>query len=154
MQFSIIHIVASLLAISQASPVQTSPLQTSPLQKRKSVNDCGDSTFINQSSGGSPNIGDCQGIAKNIAGGGTWTVGAGGEQHQLVQLGTCAFGARGAGSTANAAYIGNQDIIDLINSSIQKFSWNGKVGAKGVMNCQSLKGTFESVDMEWGLYHT
>ncbi|KAF2798688.1 hypothetical protein K505DRAFT_357263 [Melanomma pulvis-pyrius CBS 109.77] len=138
--------MASLLALTQATP-------TGPLQARKSVNDCGDSTFVNKSSGGSPLIADCQQIARNIAGGGTWTVGAGGEQHQLVQYGTCAFGAAGAGSSANAAYIGNQDIIDLINTSIQKFAWFDKVGAEGKMGCQSLTGLVGGVDMKWGLYH-
>lgn len=54
----------------------------------------------------------------------------------------------------NAAHIGNQDIIDLINSSIEKFQWEGKVGAAGVMGCQSLTGLVGGVDMRWGIYHT
>ncbi|KAF5668773.1 RF2-like protein [Fusarium denticulatum] len=141
-----------MAAFAAASPITES--STSTLTKRKSVNDCGDSTFENHSSGGSPLLADCQRIARNIAGGGTWTVGAGGEHHQLVQYGTCAFGAQGAGSNMNAAYIGNQDIIDLINSSIEKFQWEGKVGAAGVMGCQSLTGLVGSVNMRWGIYHT
>lgn len=32
-----------------------------------SIDDCGDSTFINQSSGGSPKVTDCQKLAENIA---------------------------------------------------------------------------------------
>ncbi|KAF9769179.1 hypothetical protein IL306_013420 [Fusarium sp. DS 682] len=119
----------------------------------KSVNDCGDSTFENHSSAGSPLVKDCQQIARNIAGGGTWTVGAGGEHHQLLQYGTCAFGAQGAEGNMNAAYIGNQDIIDLINTSIDKFKWKGKVGAAGVMGCQSLQGLVGGVKMRWGIYH-
>jgi hypothetical protein len=91
-------------------------------------------------------------LTTRITGGGTWTVGLGGEHHQLVQYGTCAFGINGD-SSANAAYIGNQDIIDLINSSIQKFSWEGKVGAKGHMSCQSLQGLVGGGSLTWGLYH-
>jgi hypothetical protein len=165
MQLQILSVFATLLAATQAAPAASS------LEARKSVNDCSDSTFINQSSGGSPTIGDCQTIARNIAGklsfshevpkhsdsldigGGTWTVGLGGEHHQLVQAGTCAFGINGD-SSANAAYIGNQDIIDLINTSIQRFSWEGKVGAKGHMSCQSLQGLIGGGSLTWGLYHT
>ncbi|KAF4340075.1 hypothetical protein FBEOM_6010 [Fusarium beomiforme] len=140
-----------MVAFAAASPV-SEPAHA--LSKRKSVNDCGDSTFENHSSGGSPLVSDCQQIARNIAGGGTWTVGAGGEHHQLVQYGSCAFGAQGAGSNMNAAHIGNQDIIDVINDSIRRFQWEGKVGAAGEMGCQSLTGLVGGVTMRWGIYHT
>ncbi|KAF9776746.1 hypothetical protein IL306_005037 [Fusarium sp. DS 682] len=140
-----------MAAFAAASPIsESAPL----LSKRKSVSDCGDSTFENHSSGGSPQVSDCQQIARNIAGGGTWTVGAGGEHHQLVQYGTCAFGAQGAGSSMNAAHIGNQDIIDLINDSIARFQWEGKVGAAGEMSCESITGLFDGAKMRWGIYHT
>jgi hypothetical protein len=58
---------------------------------RESVNDCGDSSFTNQSSPGSPLVDDCMTITTNIADGGLWTVIAPGSR-QLVQYGTCAFG--------------------------------------------------------------
>ncbi|KAH7129015.1 putative necrosis-inducing factor-domain-containing protein [Dactylonectria macrodidyma] len=146
--------ITTFLAMSQAAALPKTPQDAkSALEARASINDCGDSTFINQSSGGSPTVNDCRQIAYNIRNGGTWTVGAGGEHHQLVQYGTCAFGAQGDGSI-NAAYIGNQDIIDLINSSIDKFQWNGLVGAKGSMGCQSLKGLVGGATMNWGIYHT
>jgi hypothetical protein len=48
--------------MTQAAPA------SSNLEARKSVNDCGDSTFENQSSSGSPLIADCQQITRNIAG--------------------------------------------------------------------------------------
>ncbi|CDM27563.1 unnamed protein product [Penicillium roqueforti FM164] len=95
---------------------------------RNSMNNCGPSTFINQSSGGSPRFG---------------------VQHQLVQYGTCAFGVT---SGSSGARIGNQDIIDLINSSIARFEWNGLVGAKGSISCQQ-EATANLIDMQWGLYH-
>ncbi|KAF1935723.1 hypothetical protein EJ02DRAFT_415327 [Clathrospora elynae] len=144
MQYHLLPIIAAFLAVTQASPVAFN------LVARKSVNDCGDSTFINQSSDGSPLISDCQQIASNIAGGGTWTVADG--QHQLVQFGTCAFGVQPYDGL-NFAYIGNQDIIDLINESIRRFSYNGKVGSKGEMGCQSGQGLVGGVDVNWGLYH-
>lgn len=81
-----------------------------------SINDCGDSTFVDESSGGSPLIADCQQIAANIAGGGTWVTNAEGVQRELVSYGTCAFGVTGVGELTYD--VGNQDIIDLINSSI------------------------------------
>lgn len=85
-----------------------------------SVNDCGDSSFINQSIGGSPLVSDYQQITRNIAGTRTWQVAAG-AQRELVQYSTCALGAQ-LSNTANIAYVGNHDIIDLINTSIDKFS--------------------------------
>lgn len=90
----------------------THALPTEGLEKRNSVNDCGDSTFVNKSSGGSPLVADCQVITRNIAGGGTWHPGAGGYWVQLVQYGTCAFGVQGE-SEAAVANVGNQDIIDV-----------------------------------------
>lgn len=112
-----------------------------------SINDCGDSSFENQTSGASPTVADCLKIAENIAGGGTWTT-WGNPQRQLVQYGSCAFGVQTNEGTWYK--VGNQDIIDLIHSSIEKFQWNGLVGAKGSMNCQSLDDSW--VGVEWGLY--
>ncbi|KAF7967881.1 hypothetical protein HWV62_32820 [Athelia sp. TMB] len=102
-----------------------------------SNNDCGDSSFVGETSGGSPLISDCQIIQKNIAGGGTWTTSAG-AQRQLVQFGTCAFGITVISD--GAAIVGNQDIIDLINSSIQLFGSGRRVAAKGAMPCNALFG--------------
>ncbi|KAJ5900892.1 putative necrosis-inducing factor-domain-containing protein [Penicillium subrubescens] len=125
----------------------------SMLAANNMVNDCGYYTFINQSSGGSPLISDCQQITRNIANGGSWEVEDFGGQHQLIQYGTCAFGVTGDKSI-NGFYIGNPDIIDLINSSIGLFAWERLVGAKGVMGCQSLTGLVGGVTVTWGLYHT
>ncbi|KAH7071471.1 putative necrosis-inducing factor-domain-containing protein [Paraphoma chrysanthemicola] len=147
MQIQILAVFTTLLAATKASPI------TAKLEARNYVNDCGDSTFVNQSSGGSPQISDCQQIVRNIAGGGTWTVGLGGEHHQIVQYGTCAFGINGD-SSMNAAYIGNGDISDLINDSIKRFAWQGKVGAKGHMACRSIQGAVSGGGLTWGIYHT
>jgi hypothetical protein len=178
MHFQPLTVLATILAVASAAP-SAEPIS---LEARNSVNDCGDSTFENQSSDGSPLIVDCQKIASNIAGtskpsalpspisdttlfhpgfianmhfvgGGTWSIGNGGDGHRkLVQYGTCAFGVDKS-DTTNVGYVGNQDIIDLINESIRRFSYNGKVGSKGSMDCQSAQGVVDSVRFGWGLYH-
>jgi hypothetical protein len=133
--------IASLLVTAQCSPT---------LLRR--INDCGDSTFVNQVSGASPTVADCNHLASNIAGDGTWTVSDTG-QHQLAQYGTCALGVQ-ATSNGWYAYIGNEDIRDLIYESIRRFQWNGLVGSKGHMECQSGKGTLGDIGIDWGIYHT
>jgi hypothetical protein len=126
---------------------ESSPSVVFTPKPNNSVNDCGDSSFENKSSGGSPTVGDCLQIAANISGGGEWEVeNFAGEAHQLVQYGTCAFNVKGDGGAFDF-HVGNQDIIDLIHSSIDKFQWNGLVGSKGDMHCGSSA-------VHWGLYHT
>lgn len=71
-------------------------------------------------------------------------------QSKLVQYGTCAFGVGMLHHFFPVhAKIGNQDIIDAIERSIELFAKDGKVGTKGVLSCDSL------VDFptDWGLYH-
>lgn len=68
-----------------------------------------------------------------------------------MSYGTCAFGVQSFDVGATWYNVGNQDIIDLINSSIQKFTWNGLVGSKGNMHCQGDKN---GGSVDWGLYHT
>ncbi|KAH7140332.1 putative necrosis-inducing factor-domain-containing protein [Dactylonectria estremocensis] len=121
------------------------------MEPQFSIYKCAESNFINKTSDASPTVADCRQIVYNIRKGGTWQVGAGSEHHQLVQYGTCAFGAQGTKFKIDTAFIGNQDIIDLINLSTDKFQSNGLVGAKGSMGCQSW--TNMGVNMTWGLYH-
>jgi hypothetical protein len=64
MKFQILPIVATLLAVTNAAP--TSEPEPHYLVARASR--CGDSTFENQVSGGSPLIRDCEQISRNIAG--------------------------------------------------------------------------------------
>ena len=126
------------------------------LTKRASINDCGASTFLNQGSDGSPLVADCKTINRNIAGGGTFEVGCGEGQLVKAKFGTCQWAAKCTPQGLNNAFIGNQDIIDTINSSIQKFGARSppKVGSKGVMNCQSIQGGGLSQKITWYLYHT
>jgi hypothetical protein len=123
-----------------------------PCYIKPSISDCQDSSFIDQTSGASPSVADCQGIVKNIQGTqGEWEVeNAFGTQHQLVEYGECKFGIQGLNKKGNVNFhIGAQDIVDLINESIKRFGGSGKVGAKGQMDC---KGNINSQDVEWGLY--
>ncbi|KAK3181826.1 hypothetical protein K4F52_006893 [Lecanicillium sp. MT-2017a] len=117
------------------------------------VNDCRDSSFENNSSGGSPLISDCQQIVRNIQGDGSWTIPCAlrGE-HTYATYGTCAMGAHCTVEGANIAHIGNEDTIDLINDAINRFSFDGKVGASGRMLCEDNLGV--EVTVQWGLYHT
>lgn len=125
-----------------------------------SINDCGASTFVDQTSGGSPLASDCIQIAINIENNGSWEVEAVAEdQHQLVQYGTCAFGVMGAGTTTPPDVgfnVGNSDIIDIINESVARFTnSDGLVGSKGVMQCQGevVSSGVQDVQVTWGLYH-
>jgi len=115
--------------------------------------DCGASDFVDQTNGGSPLVDDCLVIVKNIASNGRWNVEAVfGDQHQLVQWGTCAFGVQGKSSSAGSYYVGNGDIIDIIQSSIEMFGSSGVVAAKGSMQCNGQLS--RSVNVAWGIYHT
>ncbi|KAF9890425.1 hypothetical protein FE257_005830 [Aspergillus nanangensis] len=114
---------------------------------------CKTSTFVDQTSEGSPTVPDCMQIVRNIANtDGQWKVeNAIGSHHQLVQFGSCAFGVQGMRKDGNVDfYIGAQDIVDIISESVRRFGGSGKVGAKGEMSCE---GTIKGQDVEWGLYH-
>lgn len=110
------------------------PLSLPPAErvKRDSIDDCFDSSFEDTTSVGSQSTADCQTLASTIAGGGTCQL-LYDDFRIIATYGTCAFGtsADHCGTT-----IGNQDIIDLIIRSVEKFSWNGLIGAKGTVICQ------------------
>ncbi|KAK3380217.1 putative necrosis-inducing factor-domain-containing protein [Lasiosphaeria ovina] len=121
-------------------------------ERAAQINDCDSSTFVNQGSGASPYISDCQQLAANIVGDGTWTIDTS-NQHQLAQYGTCAFGAQASGCCWYA-YIGNEDIRDLIYDSIRLFGTDGRVGSKGDMHCQGGGGVIQDMTVTWGISHT
>lgn len=117
-----------------------------------SPNDCGDSSFVDQTSGASPPVGDCMQIVKNIQGtNGEWEVeNVRGDQHQLVQFGECKFGVTGHPGNGNVDFhVGAQDIVDLITESVKRFGGGGRVSAKGSMSCG---GTVKGQSVDWGLY--
>jgi len=146
MKFAAAAAIALLATLGLAAPTSPVPASENPLVKR--VNDCGGSTFENQSSGGSPTVADCRRLHDNIAGDGTW-ISNPNTQRTLATYGTCAFGVDNTG--LGIARIGNEDIRDLIRDSINRFQWNNLVGAKGRMTCQGPTG---DQTVTWGLYHT
>ncbi|PMB64044.1 hypothetical protein BM221_010210 [Beauveria bassiana] len=115
---------------------------------------CSDSTFVDQTSGASPLVSDCEMIIKNLQNGDGRAdhevENAIGRQHQLDQYGSCKFGVQGKGKNGNIDFhVGGQDIVDLIRDSIDRFGGSGRVRAKGRMKCD---GTVKKQDVEWGLY--
>lgn len=148
-------VASSLVSLARAdSTPMNATNDTVVFQSGSSINDCGDSNFWNYTSDASPLITDCQRIVSNIAGGGSWTSWTG-EWRQLVSYGTCRVSINVPGVGQSILFrVGNQDIMDIINMSIQKFGENGKVGAEGDMNCQADMFLPSVLDTEWVLYHT
>jgi len=118
-----------------------------------SPNECGTSTFTDETSDASPLVSDCQQIIANIQGtNGEWAPeNVNKNTNTIASYGSCNFDVQSntPGNGAVDYYVGAQDIIDLINSSIQMFASNGKVGSKGDMTC---KGDVSHVDVTWGIY--
>ena len=118
----------------------------------KSVNDCDESAFFGETTSESPMVKHCQQLAWNIRNGGTWTIETVMDQnHQLAQYRSCAFSAHALDATVPSAHIGNQDIIDLITTSVARFARDGLVAAHGYMACQT--GMASHVNVTWGIYY-
>ncbi|EZF27340.1 hypothetical protein H100_00636 [Trichophyton rubrum MR850] len=156
--FAVVALAAPAAPVTPSTTFVYTSLTPNPASKAENIfarggtNDCSESTFDNQTSESSPLVTDCLKIVSNIAGGGTWIVQPY-AQHRLVQFGTCAFGVQtGLEGSWHAIKVGNADISDLINASIDKFQWYGKVGAKGDMPCQKV--TTGNQRVRWGIYHT
>jgi hypothetical protein len=126
---------------------------TYPCNLPEGPNDCGTSTFTDQTSDASPLVSDCQQIIANIIGtDGEWSPeNVDTKVHTIASYGSCHFDVQSnQASNGNVDYsVGASDIVDLINSSVQMFASNGKVGSKGVMSCS---GDVSSVQVTWGLY--
>jgi len=124
-------------------------------------NDCGESTFENQSTGGSPDVHDCQELIqaqKRL--GGTFEFESDGSQHAVLTYGSGAIGVQTycphghCPPLGRIVKIGDLDVTDLVTSAIDKFQWNGKVGAKGTMMCQEEFHEELTMPVLWGVYHT
>lgn len=146
------------IPIQQAEPSQDPAADaTKPsYQDVKTTGDgyCGLSTFEDRTSRASPRIEDCLHIASNIAYSGRWDIDMFlGKQRRIADYGTCAFGVQGHPISPGEikTYIGHEDIIDIINDSIDKFGADGLIGARGIMECLDYRGRQRIVD--WGIYH-
>ncbi|KAK3377970.1 putative necrosis-inducing factor-domain-containing protein [Podospora didyma] len=124
-----------------ASLIASAVQKSGPLFK----NSCGTSTVVNQSSAASPLVADCQTLRENLSGAGAFAVVA--SQRTIAKFGTCAFGADPG--KLGATLVGTEDVRDLVADAINKFASQGKVGAKGTMDCGPIGSS-----VEWGLFHT
>jgi predicted secreted protein len=101
--------------------------------------ECGDSSFENQTSDASASVEDCLQIIKNIEGDAStgWkTQVVGKNQREIASHGSCSFGVEATKVHGNVNFdVGGQDVIDIINDAIRRFGGGGKVGAKGNMEC-------------------
>lgn len=104
---------------------------------------CGDSTFENETSDGSPLVEDYLAIIKNIQESSSTdytTLVVCKNQREVGSHGTCALGVEAPGG---------QDVIGIIKESVKRFASNGKVGGKGNMDCDgNIKGQPVLVDVE------
>jgi len=76
-------------------------------------------------------------MAHNIRNGGDWGIATWKDWNKVTKHKSCAFSAK-LGETNDRAWIikiGNEDIRDIVASSIEQFAWDGRVGAKGDMKC-------------------
>lgn len=87
-----------------ANAVPTSPVEN-VLEKREGH--CGDSTFDNATSGGSPLAADCLQLAGNVAGDGNWVSQDSSSYNETYDFVDCGF----AGDSTEAPY--HCDIQDL-----------------------------------------
>ncbi|KAM7198945.1 putative necrosis-inducing factor domain containing protein [Rhypophila sp. PSN 637] len=111
--------------------------------------------YWNEGSGGSPDVGDCQQLCRNIAGGGSWRV-MEDQQHQIAEYHTCAYGVEPVNpKSPEIVLIGNGDIMDTITEAINRYGGGGKVGASGTMWCQKVTGgsNGDLAKMKFGIYH-
>jgi hypothetical protein len=113
---------------------------------------CGENldNMVNETSDASPLAADCLQLAKNIEGSGKWTVHSGQDHRQLAQYGTCAVGVDKELKILTL-HVGNEDLIPRIRRAVDRFTRDGKVGAKASMRC---KGIWWTSGFTLGIYHT
>ncbi|KAL4935175.1 hypothetical protein BDV06DRAFT_234584 [Aspergillus oleicola] len=115
--------------------------------------ECGESSFENETSDASPDVDDCLQIIKNIQDDVSTdftTQVLGKNQREIAYAGSCAFGVEATSESGNADFVvGGQDVIDIINTAVEKFGSGGKIGAKGNMDCN---GNIKSQPVLWGIY--
>ncbi|KAL3432059.1 putative necrosis-inducing factor-domain-containing protein [Aspergillus tetrazonus] len=115
---------------------------------------CGESTFVDQTSDASPKIGDCRQIILNIQDDGStdWTTQVVGKnQREIASHASCHFGVEATKVDGNVNFVvGGQDVIDIINDVIAQFgNKDGLVGSKGEMSCN---GNVHDQAVSWGIY--
>lgn len=108
-------------------------------------------TYIEETTSGSPVIDDCLVIVKNIEGtSGSWIKPIE-RQYGILNFGTCTFGIEGKGRKGNVdEYIGAQDVVDIIRYTSKHWGHGtGKMQGKGVMQCD---GNIKKQEVHWAIY--
>ncbi|KAK4197546.1 putative necrosis-inducing factor-domain-containing protein [Triangularia verruculosa] len=138
------------------SPYQITNVTRSVAHKLAALDDhCEESEGIHpETNPNSPLSNDCQVIYDRIVGPGTWTVSMW-IHHQLVEYNSCAYGVNAFTSKSGRAifaYIGNEDIRDVLRRSMDKHSidYDGceRVGTWGQFICRPF-----DAEVEWDIYH-
>jgi hypothetical protein len=88
-------------------------------------------------------------LSAGVASGSAWTI-HGEQSHRIEHFETYAFSVQ-LSYFGNPQAIGLQDVIDLITSSIERFAWNGRVGARGYLYCQLLSQTQDGMGGQDGI---
>ncbi|KAL8284361.1 hypothetical protein RB597_001601 [Gaeumannomyces tritici] len=99
----------------------------------------------------SPSVADCEQIIRNIQGdiNTDWTQEVVDKPWRDLKANGCKFSFRASKSRGNSAfYVGGQNVIDLIEKSVEDYAKNGKVSASGHMTCG---GTAVKQWTEWKL---
>ncbi|BCS23654.1 uncharacterized protein APUU_40098A [Aspergillus puulaauensis] len=125
-----------------------------PCDIQPGKDDCGKSTFVDQTSDASPKIGDCRQIMRNIqddASTDFTTEFVGKNQREILHYGSCHFGVEATKVDGNVNFVvGGQDVIDIINDAIAQVGHkDGLLGAKGEMTCH---GNSHDQAVQWGIY--
>ncbi|KAI9167811.1 putative metal chaperone YciC [Paramyrothecium foliicola] len=105
---------------------------------------CGNSSFENRTTTGSPFVGDCEALRDRMrANAESWgvAVSVSGTYRAVASHGTCVFGAW-TQTYPGTALVGNDDIADLVRDSIIQFRWFDKVGSRGEMDCEGKHSLF------------
>ncbi|RAK80256.1 glycoside hydrolase [Aspergillus fijiensis CBS 313.89] len=121
-----------------------------PCNPLQGVTKCSGYTYVDQTTSASPLVSDCKTIIQNIQGtNGQWTTGID-RQRAIATYGSCKFGVQNVGVTGDVTYYtGSQDIVTIITEAITECEWEGRVGAKGYMECDGDAGHQK---VKWGLY--
>ncbi|CAG8207143.1 unnamed protein product [Penicillium salamii] len=109
------------------------------------------STYIKETSGGSPLIDDCLALVKKIQGTSKYWDKPIERQFGIVSFGTCTFGIEGKGRKGNAnEQVGAQDVVDIIRYAAKHWGkGNTRMGGRGSMQCE---GNIKNQKVDWAIY--
>ncbi|ETS74746.1 hypothetical protein PFICI_13230 [Pestalotiopsis fici W106-1] len=127
------------------------PAQASHLEGRMkwnpngNPNQCGESTFTDMTTLGSPDQGDCQVIINQmVSGPGYWQLLQGGDLHangdwcRVAYHGSCVFGVKT--TVIFGLFIGSNDISDVVIEAMKLRKGDPRVQFEGSMPCNSPNG--------------